>query len=331
MDELKKYLAIAKKLREGKATSDEVNFFIEYTPQIDQAKIDKLVKGGEFASYEDAQAAIREASISLQSSPEYKQQLINLSQEAEAGRISENLASGLNLIMGGVDIANSLKQVRAGDAAARRSRRPSRPAVPQRDMYLQAALRGAEEATFDGERALAPARAEIQDQYLSDVSDAKIASGGQQGSYGAFRQLAANRRNRAGLNLIPIADGIRREQQGRYDNLLGMRADETQQMFRNNVGLYGSDLDQYNQDQAAAASLGATGRSNLRDSLYNMAGQGANFIGRNASKRKYDRIRNQMSMYGDTAAEAAVKAEQNLDFYSNGMRRNDPYLYEQMY
>ena len=238
MDELKRYIGIAKKLKEGKASSDEIRFFIEYSPQIDEAKIDKIVKGGDFATKEDAYDALREVSIKLQTDPQYKQQVLDIAQEAEAGKTSENLSQGINMVLGGLDIANSIKQINASNQASARSRRPSRPVIPRRDMYLQQALRNAEEGTMDASRALAPAEAQINDQYLSDVNAAKIASGGQLGAYGAYRQLAANNRNRASLNLVPLADEVRRGQQARYDSLLGQRMQETQNMFQNQASLY---------------------------------------------------------------------------------------------
>src|SRR3546814_4786883 len=74
MDELRKYFTLVAQLRAGgEVKKEDIEFFLSYTPSIDQAKMQKLVEGGEFASFEDAQAAMIEAGRALQSSPQYKQ------------------------------------------------------------------------------------------------------------------------------------------------------------------------------------------------------------------------------------------------------------------
>src|SRR5690606_38627000 len=129
------------------------------------------------------------------------------------------------------------------------------------------------------------------------------------------RQLAANRRNRAALQLAPIQDEIRRGQQARYDNLLGMRMDETQQMFRNQAALYPYDLRLYNNELEAAASLGATGRSNLRGSLYNLGNQAAGAFANAYTQRRYNQLRNQAVASGmspEDAEKYVIGAENKL-------------------
>lgn len=330
MEELKKYLAIVAQIRAGREVKKEdLEFFLSFTPEIDREKMQKLVEGGEFTSFEEAQGAIIEAGRMLQSSPEYKQQVLDLAQQNEGARMSNKLSQGINLVLGAADIGISLNQITQGDRAARESRRPSRPAIPQRDLMLEQALRQSQENTFDTERAIAPVRQEIQDQYLNDIQGAKTASTGQAGAYGAYRQLAANRRNRSAMQLAPIADSIKAREQGRTDQLLGMRANETQQMFQNQASLYPYDLQQYNWDQRAAASLGSTGRANLRDSLYNMGGQVAGFVGQSAAQRKYDKLRNQALVAG-LDPEPIVQAERNLRGYINPAENEQAY-YEQLY
>lgn len=330
MEEIKKYFAIVSNLRAGRqVAAGDLEFFLSYTPQIDEAKMKKLVEGGEFASTADAQAAMLEAGRALQTSPEYKQQLLAFAQSTDADKATGKIAQAANLILAGTDIATSINQIRQADKAAKESKRPSRPAIPQRDIMLQQALRQSQENTFDAERAMAPVKAEIQDQYLNDIQAAKTASTGQAGAYGAYRQLAANRRNRAAMELAPIQDNIKAREQQRTDNLLGMRMDETQQMFQNQASLYPYDLQQYNYDQRAAASLGSTGRANLRDSLYNLAGQGANFIGQQAAQRKYSKLTNQALASG-IDPNTVLKAEQNLRGYLSP-ETNESAYYEQLY
>lgn len=326
MNEIEKYFRIIKKIRSGiQPSDDELMFYYSYTPQINQEKINEYVEAQRKASKDpqnftvdpDLTAdAVIEVGRMLQSDPVYKEQTLRIAQETEAGKRSDKLAEGINFVLAGTDIANSVNQIRQAKQSLKRSKRPSRPAIPQRDIYLEQALRQGEENIMDAARATAPVQQQIQDQYLEDVQNAKIASTGQAGAYGAYRQLAANRRNRAAMNLAPIQDEIRRGQQQRYDNLLGMRMDETQQQFRNQAYLYPYDLEQYNADQKAAASLGSTGRLNLRDSLYNIGGQAANYVGRNSIQRKYDKLRNQALVQG-LDPETIVKAEQQVQGYIN--------------
>jgi hypothetical protein len=332
MNELQRYFEIVRRLREGREVgTKDIEFFLSYSPEIDESKMQKLIEGGEFTSAEEANAAIMEAGKQLQSSPTYKAKTLEIAKAAESGRINEKLSQGINLILAGTDIANSINQIRASEAASRKSKKPYRPAVPQRDLYLQNALRGAEEGTMDAARALAPAQAQIQDTYLGDIQDAKTASTGQAGAYGAYRQLAANRRNRAALNLAPIQDDIRSREQARYDNLLGMRMGETQTMFNNQASLYGQDLDQYNREQNAAAQVGAAGRLNLRDSLYNTGNQLSSSIADNYTNRKYRNLYNQ-AMASGVNPKYAIEADKNLSKYYGSMTSDDtPNYWEQIY
>lgn len=332
IDPIKRYFEIVSRIKNGQRPSKEdLEYFLSYTPSVDEAKLKKLVEGGDFTSTEEARNAVVEVGRILQTSPEYKQDLLDLSQANEAGKISDKLSQGINLVLGGVDIANSINQINASNQASKRSRRPSRPGTPGRDQLLVQALRQSQEGQFDSERALAPARAEIQDQYLSDIQGAKTASTGQAGSYGVYRQVAANRRNRAALQLAPIADDIKRGQEARYDNLLGMRQAETQRMFENQASLYPYDLRQYNLEQDAAARVGQAGRLNLRDSLYNVGSQFAGSIGNNVAQSRYNQLRNKASAAG-LPEDVVVGADQRLRGYLSGMTSDDtPNYWAQMY
>ena len=311
---LERYFRIVKSLRAQVSVSDEdLKFYYSTTPEINQDVINEFVEAQRKASKDPknfivdpdlTSDALIEVGRMLQSDPMYKEQTLKIAQEAEASELSGKLAEGLGLILGGSDIGNSITQIRESNKSIRETRKPSRPVVPGRDVLLQQALRDSQEGQFDAARATAPVQQEIYDTYLGDIQGAKTASTGQAGSYGAYRQLAANRRNRAAMQLAPIQDEIRRGQESRQDNLLGMRMDETQSMFRNQAYLYPHDLNQYNKEQEAAAHLGATGRLNLRDSLYNMSGQAANTIGNNVAQARYNRLRNQATASGMSLEDA---------------------------
>jgi hypothetical protein len=305
---------------------------MEFTPDIDEKAINDYLKDAKNATPEQARAAMLEAGRQLQSNPVYKEKLVQITSDAKGKKVSDKLATGINLVLAGTDIANSINQVRQGDTAAKRSRRPSRPVIPQRDALLQQALSQSQQGTFDQERAIAPVRAEIQDQYQNDIANAKIASTGQAGAFGAYAQLAANNRNRAALNLAPIQDQIKAREQQRYDSLLGMRMDETQQMFGNQAQLYNQDLNQYNQDQQAAASLGSVGRENLRGSLYNLGSQIAPAICRASADRRIRNLRNQLTaMYGDELGNKMTEAHKTLDNQTNNPYFNQYQSYSQRF
>jgi hypothetical protein len=342
MDEkiLERYFQIVAKINAKLEVSDpDLKFYYETTPEISEDNIKKFLEDKKRASNDKnfnadpelAKAAFIDAGRIIQSSPVYKAQTLKLAEGTEAARITDKLATGINLVLAGSDVANSVAQIRASQSAGSKSRKPSRPAIHQRDQYLQNALRSAEESTFDAARAMAPVEAQIQDTYLADVQNAKTAATGQAGSFGAYRQLASNRRNRAALNLAPIQDDIKAREQSRYDNLLGMRMGETQQMFQNQASLYGQDLDQYNQEQKAIAGLGATGRMNLRDSLYNLGGQAASTIGESYAQKRYRNLTNQALASGINP-KYVTEADKKLQGYYGAMGADDtPQYWEQIY
>lgn len=325
-DKLKRFFDIAKKIQNGlEPPTEDLKFFMETVPDIDEAKIQEYVDAGEGATKEQLQAALIESGRKLQSDPIYKEKLLKIATDAKGQKTANRILEGVNLVLAGTDIANSINQIHQANQASKKSRRPSRPIVPQRDLLLQQALQQA--GNFDSERAIAPVRAEIQDQYLNDIRGAETASTGQAGAYGTYRQLAANRRNRAALNLAPIQDSIEARNQNRYDNLLGMRLDETQNMFQNQASLYPYDLQQYGLDQQAAAQLGSQGRSNLRNSLYNIGGQFSQFYGNSQARRNFNRLKSQMSVHGEDVADMAAKGESAIRkrYAPNGTEfYNDP-------
>lgn len=334
MDKIQRYFSIVDKINAGlELDNSELEFFASFTPEIDEAKINKYLEGKEGASPETFRDALLEASRKLKSSPEYKDRLLKISTDAKGKELSDKITTGASLLLAGTDVANSIAQIKAANSASRKTRKPSRPAIPQRDNLLAQALRQAQDGNFEAERAIAPVRAEIQDQYQSDLANAKLASTGQAGAYGAYTQLAADRRNRAALNLAPIQDQILARQQQNYNNLLGMRMDETQQMFNNEANLYNTDLDQYNREQQAIASLGAVGRENLRGSLYNLGSNIAQSAGNLYSQRKYRNLKNQLySSFDPELAERMFKANVQLDQNYGGMGIDDsPEYFNQMY
>jgi hypothetical protein len=310
----KRYFEIANRLRNGDDTVsyEDMKFFYSHSPVIDDTKVQKLVEGGVFASADDARNAVLEASKAIRISPQYKDQTLKIAQEAERGRVSNTLSQGIGLVLAGSDIAQSVAQIVQSRSDLSRSRKPSRPAVPARDQALSEALRRSQEGTSDAGRATEAAKAEIRDQYNQDITNARIASTGQAGAFGSYAQLAADRRNKSSAQLAPIQDQIRREEQGRQDNLIQTRMGETQRQFENQASLYPTDLYQYQIEQQAAAALGSQGRSNLRNSLYNFGSQAGPAFADYYTQRKYTDLRNRASAAG-LPADVVVNSQQALE------------------
>jgi hypothetical protein len=337
MEELKRYFELVNRINSGSdsVSDDDLMFIMQFTPNLTESKIDEYVAAKKDGSVtkEQTQAAVIEVGRKLQTEPSYKEKLIKLATNAKTQKQADNLAAGINLFLAGSDIATSINQIREAKQANNRSKRPARPGVPQRDMYLQQALRGAEEGSMDQGRAVAAAQANINDQYQNDIANAKTASTGQAGDFGAYAQLAANRRNRSALELAPIQDQIKRQEQARYDNLLGMRQDETQNIYNNQLSGYQTDLGQYNQDQDAIQNLLYTGRTNLRNSFQNIGAMAPQIYQNLESQRRIRNLRNQAAAtYGaDIADKYVVPARQAHEDYFNKINKpgvsNYAYIY----
>jgi len=322
----KRFFEIVNKINNGQELSDDdYTFFVQTVPDIDQKAIDDYAAEEKRASSdpknpnanpEILQRGLIESYRQLQASPEHKERLAKLAEDNATQKLNEKVSTGLDLILKGTDIASSLNQIRTGKQASAANKRPGKPAVPQRDMMLAQALRKSQEGTFDTERAVAPLRAEINDQYLNDIQNAKTASTGQAGAFGTYAQLAANRRNRAALGIAPIQDQIRREQQSNQNDLLGMRMNETQRMFDNNSQFYNNDLDLYKWNQQNAGNVIGAGRQSLRNSLYNFAGSAAPFASTYYTQQRYNRLKNQASAAGMNP-ELAANVHSTLDGYVN--------------
>ncbi len=337
MNETQRFFQIIQQINGGKVPSKEdLKFFYEYAPQVDEKAIAKIQESKSFKDLtpEEINNGLSQAMIKMQSDPAFKQASLDLAQSTEKSKFTENLSKGLGLILGMTDVGASIKQIAESKSALQKSKKPSRPAIPARDSYLQQALRTAQDVTQGVQTAIAPVEAQIQDQYQADIANAKTASTGQAGAYGSYAQLAANRRNRAAMELAPIADQIRSRNQARLDDLVSQRRDETQQQFQNQASLYPYDLQQYGMEQAAAAELGSTGRQNLRNSLYNVAGQIAPTVADLYTERKYRDLQNKATavMGEDLATKYALPAQQQMDemYGVNYKPRLSPYqLYRQ--
>lgn len=337
-----KYTKIAFKLKQDptSVSNDDLEFFYSYTPEIDESRLDEInkeiesLKGkGEPVDPSLTAEGLLLSTQQILSSPDFKERTLKLAQDAQSNKTFNKISEGLNLLLAGSDVANSINQIAQSKQMASKNKRPSAPAIPQRDQYLQQALRQAQDGNYGVSQTLAPVQAEIADQYRADLQNAKTASTGQAGAFGSYAQLAANRRSRAALNLAPIANDVRMQNQQVYNDLLGKRQQETQNIFENSMASYPYDLQQYQLDQSAAAHLNQTGNENLRQSLTNLGTAVANPVAEMLAKRRYDRIRSKFDMYGqgDLAAKANRTLDENSGYRPAIGRYNNPQAWEMMH
>lgn len=242
----------------------------------------------------------------MATNPENKAKIVEMAQKAEQGRVSQNVKSGLNLVLAGTDIATSLSQINKSARLGRSTPRPAEPGALQRDPYLGDLLTQSSQGANDVNRTILPAKEGIREQYQNDLAAARTASGGQSGAYGAYAQGAADRRERANLNLVPLADQVRRQNQSRYDNLVGQHVQEGQAINASQGRYYPENLYQYNLQQQLAANLGQIGRSNLRSSMTGLASELPGVISRH--------IYNRMMIHGGPEnAQIAQDAHEAVD------------------
>jgi predicted nucleic acid-binding Zn ribbon protein len=199
-----------------------------------------------------------------------------------ADRFTKRYKPFFSLLQQGVDIGSAIGQINTAKDASGRLVRPVIPQPSGIDPALNNEIRNAQAATFDSARALAPAQQEIASAYnQSDVVD-KAISGGQSAVYGARRQKASIERMRAGLQLPAIADEIKRREQSRLSQLIGMRQQAA--IGNDQTRMTGARMatDQYNSDVTAIGQLGAQGRTNLRNTMTtlpdNLLGSAGRFV-----------------------------------------------------
>lgn len=331
----KEYLRLIRKVRGGESLSkDELKFVVEFKQDVDTGAIDKIQNSAEFKKLSPQEQselttqALDASTKLLFQDPTYKEDLIGLAEEADRGELSEKLTTGLNLALAGTDIITSAQQIKQGNSRQRRARRPATPAPLTADPQLQQAISDAQNGNYDAIRALAPAQRQILDNYLSDLNNAKTASTGQAGNYGALAQVASSRRNRSAQELAPIGDAITARNQGRLDNLLGMKQNENQAIQQSQAQPYPYELQQYQYDLDSANNQRIAGMSNLRSSVGQLASVLPETLAKYSTRKRYNDIYNTMSQYGEDVADMAGKTSLDVASRHNGFQWHPEWLNE---
>jgi hypothetical protein len=270
----------------------------------------------------------------LQSSPEmmaFYQQEVEKAKAGKRAAISSELLSLATNIGYGLFAKN---QIGSAQRAAGGLNQPGIPVAPGLSPELSQAIYQAQRGV-DTAPALNPARQGIEDAYTGALNQASTASGGQAGAYQAMSQLANIERMKAQLGLAPIAQQIQMQNQGMLNDLTGMRVDERQRQFLNQ--LYGSQMamDQYNVNRAGLSDQLTAGRTNALDAMGRITGNLQNltpyyrqpqFPQRESFKEWMDK---ELAAFDDEDASYARKvfSENNSQWAPPSAINNNPYQF----
>lgn len=338
--DLEKFLRIARAINAGQSVSfEDTKYFNTFkNEKFDSAAYDKATESinkayeeGKLPKGEDLDSLINGAQQRLTTDPAYRDHMVTLAKQAQAGKLSQETANGINTLLAGTDIMTSLNQINKGNQALSQLRQPARPPILAADQRLASALQDAQQGTFAEPNAIAAARLGNVDALASDNAAARTAAGGQAGAYGAYHQSAVDRYNRANTQLVPMADQIHAREQNRYDQLLGMKLGENQAINQSQSQFYPQDVYQYMQNRNAANSLISTGQSNLRGAMTGLASTIPNYAVQ-MSNRRYDDLRNQHAAYGDQYGDIAAHAQRQVDMmHGRQVPPDDQSQYEDAY
>jgi len=185
-------------------------------------------------------------------------------------KIMKMINSGLNLGAVFMDLGIAGSQIREGQRLRKGLRDPG-VFTPTRDRsMLRERINSARRGVNDVSQDLAPAELANLDQYLADIGNARIASGGQASIFGSMGNAAAMRRRAGGLQISALGSQIKRQNRGELNQLIGMdladrSAYEGRKLTANELA-----LEKYYKEADEASLLESTGRSNQRESVYNL-------------------------------------------------------------
>jgi hypothetical protein len=330
---IQRYLRIMRLIRSGnieQLNKNDYKFYSQFTFDVDQNSINKLKDETEFKNMSDEEidSALRNSFLQAVQQPETRDAILSSAQDLEQSAAKTKITDALNVALAGTDIATSLNQINQSGRARRQIRRPGRPAPLTEEPLLKGALADASRGNLDAAKAMSPAQLQILDQYLSDMNTAKTVSGGQAGIYGSLAQEASTRRGRSAGQLVPLYDGVRRESEQRYDQLLQQKLSQNQNIQQSQAQYYPYDLQQYNADTQAAGNLGLVGRENLRSSVGALAGFLPQAAARLQTRKRFRDLYNQGLVYGHDNAKIMAEADYN---HQNGYNDyNDPRYQNQL-
>lgn len=207
----------------------------------------------------------------LQQFPALGQSMARLQAQNQAGQLQGKIATGLQVLADLGMTAASLNQISVANQAYKGLQKPELAAVSGYNPQLTQALYEAQRGVVNPNAVLDPAKQQIQQGYANALQNNQMASGGQAGSLQAMNQVANLQRMQASLGLAPLAQDIKMQNQGNYNQLQSMRLGETQNMFQNRAGNTDAAWDRYRFGAQAAGMAGSSGRTNLMDATQRLA------------------------------------------------------------
>jgi hypothetical protein len=319
--ETNKWFALTDKANAGgfdSLSKTERTFWLNLRPDIDEEAFAKYkalsgqgaLKPGEFAAFMEQ---FRQSVVNN------KADVLSHMEGLEKTRTNKALTQGINTILAGGDLILAQNQINKFKARERGSRRPGAPSVLQPDPYLAAAKADALQGTYAPSVAERAANAGIQEAYQGDLTNAKIASGGQASQYQANAQAAVSRRGRRSVELAPSINDITMQAKARVDRLAGMSSQENQAINQSRAQNYPYDLQQYQFDQYQLANLGRAGFENRRfgqqELAQNIPGLADQFI--------TDRYNRYKTRVGDKFAEILANHDAESLGIHNNSKRNE--------
>lgn len=252
------------KVKTGELTASEQDLLLKATKSLSSGKVPEEFKS-EYKSDPEWFAKLSSGISEAMQTPTGKANIELLQREKSGDRFVRAYKPFFNSLLQGVDIATSLSQIKSANKAIASLVQPGIPQGPGIDPALNNEIAKAQRGTFDTTRALAPVRQANQDAYnAADLTDRQI-SNGQSGQYGSLKQANYNDLLRANGQLPAIADSIKAREQANLANLIQQRSNFAQNKYANDLQGTQMAMDQYNKNVNAAALLGSTGRSNLRN------------------------------------------------------------------
>ncbi len=234
-------------------------------------------------------------------------------------KTGQAVVAGINTLLAGGDLIQSQQQINKFKSESRKSRRPGRPPVLERDPYLAAAKADALQESYAPSVAERAASAGIQEAYQGDIANAKVASGGQAGAFGAYGQAASSRRGRRTLEMAPTINDIEMQRKGRIDRLAGQSAAENQAINQSASQYYPTDLRQYQFEQEQLANLGQAGYGNRRVATGELAAQIPGLANQFITER-YNRYRSRLP---DKYAQALTDLDAKLSQLEKNRNTSD--------
>lgn len=176
--------------------------------------------------------------------------------------LSAAISDGAQLYDSIANMITAKGQVELSEEALSQLKAPAIPSVQPKSTELAGATETARRRLSGRAPEIDPILQRNLDMLQKNLGVAKTASTGQAGTYGVLGQQAVNEARRANIDAIPAIEGIRRQDQATYNQLLGQGLSEDSRRFGQGMQVYNAQNRRYETEARAAGQLGAVGRAN---------------------------------------------------------------------